>query len=44
MNILLNEQSATLAYEPLLAALGILACCAVIYLAVKGKLRNWFLR
>lgn len=42
--LLLTDTAATFAYGPLLAAGSILVCSVIIYLAVKGKLRDWFLR
>ena len=44
MTILLAEQTTQLFYEPLMAALGMIAAAAIIFLAVKGKLRDWFIR
>lgn len=41
---LLNELTAPTNYEPLFAALGLIAAFAIIFLAIKGKLRDWLLR
>lgn len=42
--LLLADTAATFAYEPFIAAGSILLCSVIIFLAVKGKLRNWFIR
>ncbi len=43
MTILLFDLNpATL--EPILAAIGLISAFAIIFLAIKGKLRDWFLR
>jgi len=44
MTILLTEQITQVSYEPLMAALAMIAAAAIIFLAVKGKLRDWFIR
>ena len=44
MKLFLTEQTAQVGGEPIVAAVALLVAGAIIFLAAKGKLRDWFLR